>query len=333
MQHIVFGAGLIGGYLYGALREQRQSVAMVARASVQAKLANGLTISDYQHHQACLPEPEFVVAAQAKPCRYLWLTLKCTAVPEALEQLRPFVDADTVIFCCQNGLGCDQLLRQGFPRNRVVTVIVMFNVSELTPGHLHRGSEGNLYIEVEANTGSLAELAAQLDSPLLPVETCVDMPPLQWAKLQVNLANAVNALSDLPVRAMMEQRGFRRCIALLMQELLAVVAAKGIRLKKMTLLAPQLIPVMMRLPDVLFRPLLNRILSVDPHVRTSMWWDIHEGRRTEVDFLNGAVVAEGRQLGIACPANERIVQMLHELECGERSGAISAAELLRELQV
>lgn len=325
MQHIVFGAGLIGGYLYGALQAQGQSVAMVARPSVRDKLAKGLTISDYLGNQEYIAAPQFIDSDCATPCRYLWITLKCSAVAAALDELAVFVNAETQIFCCQNGLGCEQLVKQRFPNNRVLRVVAMFNITELAAGHLHRGSQGKLYIEYSIE--SIEDLAGKISSPMLQVEVHADMQALLWAKLQVNLANAVNALADMPMRAMMEQRDFRRCMAKLMQELLAVTAAKGIRLTKLTLLPPQLLPSLLRAPDCLFRLLLDKIITVDPSVRTSMWWDIHEGRLTEVDYLNGAVVKAAEHLGIRCPANKRIVEMVHQLERGELQAGITAKEL------
>ena len=329
MQHIIFGAGLIGGYLYGALQSQGESVSMVARPEVAAKLGDGLQLSDYQGHQHVIEQVQFADLEQASSCDYLWLTVKCTAVVEALEGIIPLLHDDTVIFCCQNGLGSADLVQQRLPGHRVLHVMVMFNVVELGSGKLHRGSQGRLFLESDAE--EIAALADKLNCDLLPTVATRDIHPVLWAKLQLNLANAVSALADLPVKAMLEQRAYRLCIALLMRELIAVARAKHIRIARLTPLPAHWFPFLLHAPDAPFRLVTGKILTIDPTVRTSMWWDIHNQRLTEVDYLNGAVVAEAECLGLSCPANSRIVAMVHELERNERSGGISADQLYREL--
>jgi 2-dehydropantoate 2-reductase len=48
-----------------------------------------------------------------------------------------------------------------------------------------------------------------------------------------------------------------------------------------------------------------------------MLQDFRRGRRTEIDFINGYVCAEGRRLGVATPANDAIVATVHAIERGE----------------
>ena len=304
-QHVVFGAGLIGGFLYGALASQGFSVAMVARPSVQEKLRGGLQLSDYQDNTATVSSPCFV-AKENVAADYVWLTVKCTAIADVAADLRGYVHENTVIFCCQNGLGSDGFIKQVFPNNRVLKVMVPFNVVEMSPGHLHRGSEGQLTLECNDPSTvdkDVLSIIKQLHSPLMPVCGSEDIKAILWAKLQLNLVNAINALADIPVKPMLEERGYRRCMALLMEELLAVVNKKNISLPKLTALPPFLIPKLMKVPDVVFRILASKMLAVDPNVRTSMWWDLSNAKHTEIEFINGAILEEAKVVGVDCPAN------------------------------
>ena len=105
-QHLVFGAGLIGGYLGCALAAQNERVAMVARPRVVSKLAGGAKLTDYLGHEKQSPAPRFVTTDHG-PAEFLWLTVKCTQVESTLSELCDFVSQDTVIFCCQNGRVAD----------------------------------------------------------------------------------------------------------------------------------------------------------------------------------------------------------------------------------
>ena len=43
-----------------------------------------------------------------------------------------------------------------------------------------------------------------------------------------------------------------------------------------------------------------------------MLQDVLRGRRTEIDYLNGYVVGQGRRVGVKTPFNETIVRLVHE---------------------
>ena len=183
-----------------------------------------------------------------------------------------------MIFCCQNGLGSDASVKQAYLDNLVLRVMVPFNVAELSAGHHHRGSEGDMTIEYTDSSRDLVNsLVSKVHSELLPIKTTKDMRALLWAKLQLNLGNSVNALADIPVKAMLEQRAYRRVIALLMSELLQVADALGIELPKITAVSAHKIPMILWLPNFIFTRVANKMLEIDPNVRSSMWWDVSQG--------------------------------------------------------
>lgn len=326
--HLIFGAGLIGGYLAGALLAAGQRVSVVARPAVQEKLARGLVLTDLEGHRAEVPAPRFYAPGDPT-ADFVWLTVKCTQVAAAAAALAPHVGPATTIVCCQNGLGSERPMRDAFPGHRVLRGIVTFNVGEVAPGHFHRGSGGPLTVEFHP---AVADLATALATPLLPFATSGDIEAVLWAKLQLNLVNAINALSGVPVRAMLEQRGYRRAFAVCMRELLAVTSAMELRLPRLTALPAQLLPPMLSLPDALFRLLARPMLEVDPTVRTSMWWDLSQGKPTEIAYLNGAVVRYGRRVGVPTPVNERVVALVRAAsDGGAGSPELSPAALLDAL--
>lgn len=339
--HLIFGAGLIGCYLGGALAHRNHSVTFLCRKKVRQKLAKGIKLSDYQMHSAQIKKLSFCEPASPKSVTcdsqdffdIIWLTVKCTGVERASVELASYVGPKTVIICCQNGLGSEQLIKARFPDNMVLRAMVPFNVVEMAQGHYHRGSEGALTIEDDDSSGQwLNGGISSIVSELLPVGTSQDMDALLWAKLQLNLGNSVNALADIPVKAMLEQRAYRLVIASLMDELLAVTEAQKIKLPKVTALPGQWIPKVLRLPNILFKLVANKMLAIDPNVRTSMWWDVSQGKPTEIDHLNGAIVEAATTLGIECPSNKRVISLINNLATDEpESGrkSYTAAELYR----
>ena len=39
-----------------------------------------------------------------------------------------------------------------------------------------------------------------------------------------------------------------------------------------------------------------------------------KGKKTEIDYLNGAVVKLGKKYGVKCPVNEALVKIIKEME-------------------
>ena len=321
VQHLVFGTGLTGGFLLGALMHSKVSVVAVGRESVQDQWQQGLTLTDYDEHAAKVPAPQFVDTAFG-PVDILWLTVKCTATANIIESLKPFVGPHTVIVCCQNGFGSDQPLKDAFPDNALHHAIVGFNVAQIENGHLRRATEGDFVID--------AELAQRFEldfgTCFMPLLISEDMLAARWAKLQLNLANAVNALANVPVKTMLEQRPYRRVIAAIMSELLRVTKRLDITLPKVSAIPGRWLPVLMRLPDPVYQLIAQSTLAIDPSARTSMWWDLHHEKTTEIDYLNGAVIQAGVELGIETPANSALRALIKQVESGAIERNWSALE-------
>ncbi|MDM7861087.1 2-dehydropantoate 2-reductase [Alteromonas sp. ASW11-36] len=331
-KHLIFGTGLIGSYLGTVMNQIAQSsdnigmakVVWYARPSWAEKLTNGVRITDFNQNEIANAKPSVITQlaglTDEEPIDYVWLTVKCTAVENASKDLCKIVRPHTVIICCQNGLDSHMTVKRAFPNNLVLRVMVPFNVVEQGNGHFHRGSEGTLTIETSAHDRVFRRLLTEpsinngSDTSILPLAFTEEMTALQWAKLQLNLGNSVNALANIPVKAMLEDRGYRLIIAAMMSELLTVTRQAGIVLPNVAAVGPRVIPWVLRLPNVLFKRVANQMLQIDPHVKTSMWWDLELGRTTEIDFLNQKVVEYGQQLGVACPVNQAIVSTVKAVE-------------------
>ncbi len=228
----------------------------------------------------------------------------------------------------QNGIGNDETLRAALPGRTVLAGMVPFNVIHRTGGHFHQGTEGTLDVQQHP---ALAPFLESFANAGLPLREHADLGPVQWAKLLLNLNNAINALSGLPLKRELSQRDYRHCFALAQEEALKLLDAAGIRPAKLTPPPPGWVPFVLRLPDALFRVAAARMLAIDPLARTSMLDDLDGGRMTEVDWLNGEIVRLGEKLHLSAPVNEKLVELVHAAEQGGRRDW-PGSELLKRLQ-
>jgi 2-dehydropantoate 2-reductase len=328
----IFGAGSIGAYVGGALIDTGADVVLIARARLRERIArHGLGISDMDGRRIMLPAER--VACTEDPAALadaglVLVTVKSADTAAAGEALAAHAAPDAVVISLQNGIGNADTLRRALPGRTVLAGMVPFNVVQTQDGRFHRGTEGSVMVDASP---ALAPWLAAFEAAGLPLVQRTDFMAVQWGKLLLNLNNAVNALSGVPLKKQLSQRDYRRCLALLIEEALRALNAAGITPAQVAKVSPARLPKLLRLPDWLYRRVASGSLRIDPEARSSMWEDLQAGRRTEIDYLNGAVVKLAQSVGLEAPANKRIVALVHAAEEG-RAGAMSASELLAALR-
>ena len=328
----VFGAGSIGCYVGGRLAHAGAEVSFIGRERIGAELrAHGLRLTDYQGADLQVPADRFAYAADesgARDADLVLVTVKSAASAEAGAALARVLKPGAVTVSFQNGLHNAEVLRKEMPGQTVLAGMVEFNVINRGGGVFHQGSEGS--VDAEAHP-ALAAYAPLFSRAGLPLTQHADFPAVQWAKLQLNLNNAINALADIPLKEELGQRAFRRCLALAQQELLDALEAAGIEPAQLTPLPARWLPRSLDVPDFVFRATAKRVLAIDPLARSSMWEDWQAGRRTEIDYLNGEVVKLAQAQGRGAPVNARLVALIREAERGGKR-RYTGEELLAELR-
>jgi 2-dehydropantoate 2-reductase len=208
--------------------------------------------------------------------------------------------------------------------------MVPFNVARIGESRFHCGTQGTLAIE---NSVPAEEIARCLTQAQVPAEVTQDIQAVLWGKLAMNLNNAVNALSGLPLKAQLSQRDYRKVLAASVAEALAAMKAAGITPAKIGKVRPQIIPKVVGLPDWLFRLVAANMLKIDKEARSSMAEDLDAGREPEIDWLNGEIVRLGEQHGVATPVNARITELVKQAFDVGKSPRLSGKELLAMLQI
>jgi 2-dehydropantoate 2-reductase len=315
----VFGAGSIGCYVGGRLAAAGADVSFVGRERLAMEIAeHGLRLTDYRGANLRISPGDAdyrTDSAGIADASLVLVTVKSGATAEAGKVLSGLARPDAVIVSFQNGIGNADALSEAIPGRNVLAGMVPFNVIRRGPGHFHQGTEGALDVQRDE---ALAPFLQAFERAGLPLNQHADLVPVQWAKLLLNLNNAVNALSGLPLKAELSQRGYRRCLALAQQEALDVLGNADIRPAKLTPLPPSWLPFLLRLPDPLFRVIAGRMLAMDPLARSSMLDDLDAGRTTEVDWLNGEIVKLAGSGSPEARVNARLVELVHAAEQGGR---------------
>lgn len=199
-----------------------------------------------------------------------------------------------LVVTLQNGLGARAILAGTAGADRVGAGVTTVGATLLAPGQV-RAFPGHVVLEAHPSPhlGALANACAQAG---LPTETAADLEPHVWRKLAVNCAlNAVTAVLDIPNGAVIEDPEARALVEAAAREVAAVARARGILLPGD--------------PAVDALSVARRTLAN----RSSMLQDLDRGVPTEIEFLNGAVVREGRRLGVPTPVNAQLLRQVQDL--------------------
>ncbi|MFB9266646.1 2-dehydropantoate 2-reductase [Bradyrhizobium erythrophlei] len=324
----IAGAGSIGCFVGGMLAASGRRVALLARPRVVEEItANGLRVTSFDGSEQRLQADHLTLSDDPSIFRdaaAVLVTVKSADTREMADLIARHAPPDVVVVSLQNGVGNVPLLRELLPGRRVLGGMVPFNVVALGDGRFHRSTSGDIVIARD-DEGA----AAMLSVPGLAMRATDNIDGVQWGKLIVNLNNALNALSNIPLRRQLAQRNWRRLFADQMAEGLAVIRAEGIVPVSPTPLPSSWMPPLLRLPDTVFELLLGRTMKIDPEARSSMWEDLQRGRRTEIDYLQGVITEIAERRGLAAPLSRRIVQLVRQAEAAGRGSPGLTPEQIR----
>jgi 2-dehydropantoate 2-reductase len=324
---VVAGAGSIGCYVGGLSAHAGRRVSLLARPRVIAEIERfGLSLTSLEGaswhvepRQIRLSEDPKVLTGAG----VVLVAVKSADTEEIADYIARYAPADAVVVSLQNGIANVPLLRERLPGHAVLAAMVPFNVIAAGEGRFHRATSGDIVIERDA-----ADTASRLSIPGLPMRASRNIAGVQWGKLIVNLNNAINALSGLPLREQLSRRDWRGLFADQIAEGLMAVRAEGIAPASPTPVPLGLTPHLLRLPDALFAIALAPAMKIDPQARSSMWEDLERRRRTEIDYLQGVITAIADRRGLNAPLSRRIVTLIKEAEAkGEGSPRLTVQKI------
>lgn len=206
-----------------------------------------------------------------------------------------------MVVTLQNGLGNREALARAAGADRVATGVATLGATLLGPGRV-RAFPGGIVIGAPG-PDPLSRLVDAFRDAGIDAETTSDIDRLVWRKLAVSCAiNPVTALLGVDNGAVLASAEGRARVAAAAGEVGAVAAAKGIDLGA----------------DA--AALAIAVAERTSGNRSSMLQDLDRGAVTEIDALCGAVVAEGRRLGVPTPVNADLWREVREREARVRAG-------------
>ncbi len=321
---LVFGAGAIGTYFGGSLVLAGHHVVFVEQPKMVAELRErgfrlDLTIDERRKTKdAFVIEPRsFVIqpsleeALKFGPFDIALFALKSFDTPAALEAMKPFADKLPPILCLSNGVENEQAIARVFGLEKVLYGTVTTAIG--------RRGAGDIVLEKLRGMGVAAghplseKLAAALDGAYLNCRLYPEPHSMKWSKLLTNLvANPTSAILNMTAAQVFANPQLYKIEIEMLKECLAVMRAQGLEVVDLPGTPVKLLAFATQLPLWLSKPFLSRAAGSGRGAKMpSFHIDLYSGRgQSEVDYLHGAIVREGKRRGIPTPTNELLTHTL-----------------------
>jgi 2-dehydropantoate 2-reductase len=288
----VMGAGAVGCYYGAMLAKAGHEVILAGRERfVEAVRADGLLLESGGSRTPVRIQATTDPAALESSDLILFC-VKSAATETAGRQLAA-LRTDCPVLCLQNGVDNPERLAAVLGRP-AVPVAVYVAVEMSGPAHVKHLGRGDLIMGGFTRSD---EVAQAFTAAGIPVQVSAQVVTALWQKLIINCAyNALSAITRMPYGEMAKVPGATEVMADVAAEVVAVGRGVGVPL-----------------PELDMRPVLQVAVSMAGQY-SSTAQDLIRHKPTEIDYLNGYVVRQGRALGIATPANRVLVTLVRALE-------------------
>jgi 2-dehydropantoate 2-reductase len=330
----VLGAGANGAGVGAELAAAGVDVTLIEQwpAHVEKMRADGLRIEMPDRVLEVPVEARHLceVAEIREPFDVVLMLMKAYDTRWAAELINPVLAADGLLAGVQNGFTADAIAEVVGPERAIGCVIECSAMME-RPGVVERHTppESSWFAVgglSEATTGREVEVADLL-AHAGRTEIVDDIRSAKWMKLVSNATTLVTtAILGEPMLASLKHEAMRDLMIASGREALAAGLAQGYEVQPIFgLTAADLTD-----EDAVVEKLLDALYEgfVLPTTTTTILHDWRKGRRSEVDDINGRVVA---QLGDQAPVNAAVVEMAHRIERGELEPAITNYAELAQL--
>jgi 2-dehydropantoate 2-reductase len=302
MHLLILGAGALGSLLGARLARTGVKLTLLSTNNLhmQAIRHHGLVVEELdgtetQHRLTTCAEP----AALDGAVDLVLVVVKSYAIEAAVASVTRHSHAGTLFLTLQNGIGNWERIARIVGKDAVLVGTTSQGATLLEPGRIRHGGNGPTFVgEPEGPPTERVESIIRVFMEAgLRTESKDNMEQLIWEKLHVNVGiNAITALTGIRNGFIADHEAATEVCRAAVEEARSVAAAKGM---------------------VIGQDMVDRVLQVARATavnRSSMGQDADRKKQTEIDAINGAIVALGEKLLVPTPVNRTLTLLVKTLE-------------------
>ena len=300
MKIAVLGSGAMGGLFSAYLSRHHEVTVIDVNAALVDKVnAEGLEVRE-PDGSSQLYHPHATLSTEGmEPVDLVVVFVKAMFSEGALQNNRSIIGPDTYLMTLQNGSGHEDTLGKFVDEEHIIIGTTQHNASVAGVGVTNHGGSGITHMGCV--TGSAARLQKFADAFTecgLEADTSDGVQRMIWNKMFTNVsASVLTGILQVPLGYISRNEAAWAMCCQLIRE--AVDAAAGLGM------------------EFDYDEKVSEVKAVcdrSPNGLTSIYADLRDGRRTEVDTISGSIVRAGKKGGVATPSHEFAVQMVHAME-------------------
>ena len=298
MKIAVMGAGGVGGYFGARLAQSSADVTFIARGAHGAAIREkGLRVFSPNGDALVHPAKAVSDPGMIGKVDVVMFCVKLWDVDTAAEACKPLIGPDTAVICFQNGVDAEERVAAVLGGRCAVGGVAAIAALIEEPGVIrHMGTMAWLkYGELDGRSSPrLQDFDEACGKAGFEASISPDITVDIWRKFAflAPLAGAT-AATRMPIGPILAEAQTRRLFADLIAETVAVGRAKGARLE-----------------DGIEDKQVAFAEGLPGEMKASMLGDLERGNRLELEWLTGAVVRLGRELGVPTPVSDKVYAVL-----------------------
>lgn len=328
MKIAVIGAGAIGGLIAGYLEAHRDKAGTVPAeggsclynvslighpSSVRAIRDKGLKISGAR---GTLNIKVDIAGRLKEKADLAILAVKSQDLEDAIKDNLKFIK-EAQVLTTENGVRADGIAAQYIPKEKIISSIVMFGATLVAPSEIVHNFEGSWIIaSAFAKNDDKVIATADFLNKIFPVIVAEELRGMKYLKIFVNANNCLPAILGVSMQEAFSDIKVARISIGIWQEGLEIARRAGIKLVSLPDFPLERLTKLAALPILEAAKIFSGImlnLSKEP-LYGSILQSIRKGRPSEIDYINGEFIRLAREHNIGAPLNEKLVEMVHEVE-------------------
>lgn len=300
MRIAIIGPGAMG-LLFGAYLSTANEVTMIGRSREKMDdiKNNGVSVEEIDGTVKDYSMDAVTDTKALAPFDLVMVFTKTGATRAALEQNRNIIDEHTVLLTLQNGMGHENVLKEFAPIERIlIGTTKEGSYRKSSRSICHSGVGSTAFGTIAGDCSQYQNVADAFNRSGLECALAPEIKRMIWDKIMINASSSVlSGIFQVPQGCVFTKAHVWNIAKKLIIELCATATADGYAFDA----AEQI-------------ERIEKHLKAAPGGYTSIYADLKAGNKTEVDVINGAVVAEAHRLGMPVPTHEIIVDMVHGME-------------------
>lgn len=294
---VVVGAGSIGRFLAARLSTVAD-VTLICRDEASCDALNGeICLEGSQEGVFPLRCTCWSRVERLPESSLILVTTKASDLQNVLQEILRRQVSSSFLLLCQNGLGIAEEVQKQNASLKSGRMLCWFGCRAKSPNLVHVVGTPRVELAAEEGRRACEPLLQLLKDVGFVVCWNESVRDAEWRKAFLNIAiNGLCASVGVPNRAVLENLHLRAIVESILDEAIAVAKAEGIA-------------VTLENREAVF----GAIENVADNLNSTLQ-DLRVGKRTEIDFFNGAVVAKGAFHGIPTPVNRTITHLMQFLE-------------------